>query len=133
MFDLEKVVGAWVDMWNQYDLSLVDELFLDSDDLTYLSSEREGVIKGLAAVKEHHRKFGFVPGGKNHGNKLWAENLEAYPIDSIILVTGIWHFRQVMGSHQWGPLAFIYVNRNDTFLLAHANFGKYGDERPSWA
>jgi hypothetical protein len=71
MFDMERVVGEWVNMWNRYDLSQVDGLFLDSDDLSYFSSDREGIIKGLVAVREHHRRFGFVPGGKKHGNKLW--------------------------------------------------------------
>ncbi len=131
MFDMERVVGEWVNMWNRYDLSQVDGLFLDSDDLSYFSSDREGIIKGFVAVREHHRRFGFVPGGKKHGNKLWAEKLEAFPVDSVIVVTGIWHFRQVMGRHQWGPFTFVYVKREERFLLAHAHFAKYGDEMPS--
>jgi ketosteroid isomerase-like protein len=133
MFDVEKVVGEWVKMWNQYDLSQVDDLFLDSDDLTYFSSDREGVIKGLDAVREHHRRFGFVPGGKKHGNKLWVEKLEAFPMDSVIIATGIWHFRQVMGRHQWGPFTLVYVRRDERFLLAHTHFAKYGDEMSSKA
>ena len=133
MFDVEKVIGEWVEMWMQYDLSKIDELFLESDDLTYYSSEKQRVMKGLEAVKEHHRGYGFVPGGKKHGNKIWAENLEATPIDNVVAVTGIWHYRQVMGAHQWGSFSFVYVNKDDRFLLAHLHFGRYPDNPPDKA
>lgn len=130
MFELDKVVDEWVEMWNRYDLSWVDELFLDSEDLTYLSSEREGVIRGLEAVREHHRRFGFAPGGTKHGNKLWVEKPEAFPVDSVVIVIGVWHFRQVMGRHQWGPFTLVYVQREGRHVIAHAHFDKHGDVSP---
>jgi len=55
-------------MWNSYDLSMVDTLFLTDDRLTYLSSKMEGVIRGVENVREHHRGFGFVVGGKDQDN-----------------------------------------------------------------
>ncbi len=57
---LEKLVQDWVEMWNTYDLDQVQRLFLDDQRLTYFSSEKEGIIRGMDAVLEHHRGFGFV-------------------------------------------------------------------------
>ena len=59
-FDPEEAVSTWVSMWNSYDLSLVDELFLTDPTVTYFSSEKEGLIKGIDAVSKHHAGFGFV-------------------------------------------------------------------------
>ena len=74
-FDTEKTVGAWVEFWNTYELSKVDELFVTDSSLTYLSSEKEGVMQGIDAIRDHHRGFGFVEGGKESANKLWVEDL----------------------------------------------------------
>ena len=64
MFSTERMIGAWVDMWNAYDLSQVDQLFLIDENLTYFSSETQGVLQGIDAIREHHRGFGFIEGGK---------------------------------------------------------------------
>ncbi|MCP4897998.1 MAG: hypothetical protein GY906_13580, partial [bacterium] len=54
----ESIVSPWVEMWNAYDLDMVDKLFVIDDRVTYLSSEKEGTIVGIEAVREHHRGFG---------------------------------------------------------------------------
>ena len=125
MFETEKVVGAWVDMWNAYDLAQVDRLFLTDENLTYFSSEKEGAIKGIAAVREHHRGFGFVAGGKSSENRLWVEDLDTSDFGSAVVVTGIWFFRRATGQEQRGPVTFVYVKHGGEFRLAHLNFGNY--------
>ncbi len=75
-FQTDEVVGQWVSMWNTYDLSLVDSLFLTDNRLTYFSSEKEGLIRGIEAVREHHVGFGFVEGGKEQENTLWLDDLQ---------------------------------------------------------
>jgi hypothetical protein len=42
-FNTEEVVNAWVSMWNSYNLSLVDRLFLIGSNVTCFSSEKEGL------------------------------------------------------------------------------------------
>jgi hypothetical protein len=49
--------------------------------LTCLSSEKEGVIKGFEAVREHHEEFGFVEGGKEQHNTFWLEDAEIDAFD----------------------------------------------------
>jgi ketosteroid isomerase-like protein len=125
MFSTEQAIGAWVDMWNSYDLSQIDELFLRDANLTYFSSEKEGVIKGIEAVREHHRGFGFVEGGKASENKLWVEDLHTTDFGPAVIVTGVWHFRRGSGQVQRGPVTFVYVQKGDGYRLAHLNFGNY--------
>lgn len=128
MFLTDKVVGAWVDMWNSYDLSRIDELFLIDSNLTYFSSEKEGIVKGIQAVREHHRGFGFVEGGKVSENKLWVEDLHTADFGSAVIVTGIWYFRRSSGKIQRGPVTFVYVQKENDYRLAHLNFANYKTE-----
>ena len=125
MFLTEQIVGAWVEMWNSYDLGQVDALFLTDDNLTYFSSEKEGVIKGIQAVREHHRGFGFVEGGKVSENKLWVEDLHTADFGTAVVVTGIWFFRRSSGQVQRGPVTFVYVKTGEEYRLAHLNFANY--------
>ncbi len=127
-FDSAGNVEAWVKMWNTYDLSQVDKLFVQDDRLTYFSSEREGAIVGIEAVREHHTDFGFVEGGKSQGNRLWVEDLHATDLGSAAIVTGIWYFQRPAGPRQRGPLTFVYVRVGEEFRLVHLNFGSYLDE-----
>ena len=125
MFLTEQMVGAWVDMWNSYDLDRVDELFLGDDNLTYFSSEKEGAIRGIEAVREHHRGFGFVEGGKVQENELWVEDLYTADFGSAVVVTGIWFFRRRSGQVQRGPVTFVYAKRGKEYRLAHLHFANY--------
>jgi len=124
-FDTEKWVGKWVDSWNTYDLDQVDELFLQDDRLTYFSSEKEGAIIGLDAVKQHHQGFGFVAGGKKQPNKLWLEDLHTIDFGSSVIVTGIWYFQREDGSRQRGPVTIVYIRQGLLFRIAHMNFSNY--------
>ncbi len=127
-FDAASAVDAWVAMWNSYDLDLVDELFLADSSVTYLSSEREGVITGIDAVREHHAGFGFVPGGEPTQTTLWVENLHATMPGEIAIVTGTWYFRSgpdATGELQRGPMTLVFVPADDGYRIAHAHFSDY--------
>jgi hypothetical protein len=127
-FDAHAAIDQWVAMWNSYDLDLVDELFLTDSNVTYLSSEREGAITGIAAVREHHAGFGFVSGGEPPDSRLWVEDLEVSMPAGIAIVTGVWYFRRgpdATGELQRGPVTFVYVPTDDGFRIAHAHFADY--------
>ena len=127
MFETEKIIGAWVGLWNSCDLDPVDQLFLRDERVTYFSSEKEGVIKGYEAVREHHREFGFVEGGKASENKLWVEDLHTSDLGPAVVVTGIWFFRRATGQVMRGPVTYLYVRQGEEYRLAHLNFGNYRD------
>lgn len=126
-FDAEELVGRWVAMWNSYDLDRVDELFLTDDRVTYLSSEKEGLIRGIEAVREHHREFGFVPGGKTPERQLWVENVDSSVFGDSAVVTAVWFFgnRIQRGEAQRGPMTLVYVRSNGEYRLAHLHFANY--------
>ena len=135
-FDTNHYVSAWVGLWNSYDLSLVDELFLTDSSVTYFSSEQEGLITGIEAVRAHHEGFGFEPGGRPAENHLWVDEVHSEVFWPAAIVTGVWYFGDREGAPddaQRGPFTFVYVQRGDTYRLAHLNFGTYletpdGDE-----
>jgi hypothetical protein len=127
-FDAHAAVDAWVEMWNSYDLDLVDQLFLTDSTVTYLSSEREGAITGIDAVREHHAGFGFVSGGDPPDSRLWIEDLEVSMPGGIGIVTAVWYFRRgpdATGELQRGPVTFVYVPTDDGYRIAHAHFAEY--------
>jgi hypothetical protein len=128
-FEVEKSVKKWVEFWNTYDLDKVDELFLQDDRLTYFSSEIEGAIIGFDAVREHHKGFGFVSGGKEQPNKLWVEDLHFADFNSSVVVTGIWYFQRPDGPKQRGPVTIVCIRRGDRFKIAHMNFSEYKDKK----
>ena len=118
-----RVVDAWVSMWNSYDLSMVDKLFLKDSRLTYFSSEKQGIIKGLEAIRRHHEGFGFVEGGKVQPNKLWLEDMQTEIFGSTAIVKAIWFFqRGGEGKVQRGPVTLVYVQSGDEYRIAHAHF-----------
>lgn len=127
-FNTEEVVSAWVSMWNTYDLSLVDQLFLADARVTYFSSEKEGLIKGIEALREHHQGFGFVEGGKVQPNKLWVESLHTMVYGPVAIVNGVWFFRRGSddsGEPQRGPVTIVYVQIGDEYRIAHMHFAHY--------
>ena len=127
-FDAGNWVEKWVKIWNTYDLNQVDELFLQDNRLTYFSSEREGILLGIDAIRKHHEGFGFVAGGKDQTNKLWVEDLHSVNFDSSVVVTGIWYFQRPDGTKQRGPVTIVYIQQDDLFRIAHMNFSNYIDE-----
>ena len=127
-FETDRWVDAWVELWNTYDLEGVDELFVTDDRLTYLSSEKEGVIVGIEAVREHHKSFGFVPGGAKTDVKLWVEDLHTTDFGSTAVVTGAWFFENAEGKIQKGPMTLVYIAEGGGWRLAHLHFANYPDE-----
>ena len=123
-FNAEETIAPWVAMWNSYDLSEVDRLFLPDDRVTYFSSEKEGLIRGIGALREHHAGFGFIPGGKARGNKLWVDGLSSQVFGDTAVVTGIWHFQraQTPEKAQHGPFTFVYVKSGSEYRIAHGHF-----------
>jgi hypothetical protein len=126
MIEVKERLDAWVAMWNCYDLDQVEALFLTDHRVTYFSSEFEGIISGIEAVRDHHRRFGFVPGGKESDNRLWLEDVQVTPLDRAAVVLAIWHFRRATGEKMRGPATFVYVVDQGAYRLAHLTFGNYG-------
>jgi len=126
MREVSERLKEWVAMWNSYDLDQVETLFLIDPRVTYFSSEFEGVISGMKAVRDHHRRFGFVPGGKVSENRLWLEDVRETMLDQVTVVTAIWQFRRATGESMRGPATFVYVMDRGEYRLAHLNFGNYG-------
>ena len=127
-FDVDRHITAWVSLWNTYELSKVDELFLTDNRVTYFSSEKEGLIRGIEAVREHHRGFGFIEGGKPAEKELWMEELQSEVFGSTAVVTGIWYFGSRTDNRdkvQHGPVTFVYTRKGDEFKLAHLHFANY--------
>jgi ketosteroid isomerase-like protein len=123
-FNVEHIIAPWVAMWNSYDLSQVDRIFLADDRVTYFSSEKEGLVRGIAALREHHAGFGFVPGGKKEESKLWVDNLHSRTFGETAVVTGRWYFQRTgtPGLIQRGPFTFVYVKNGSEFRIVHGHF-----------
>jgi len=126
MSEVGERLEEWATMWNSYDLDQVDRLFLTDQRVTYFSSEFEGVISGIEAVRDHHRRFGFVSGGKASDNRLWLEDVLETALGQVTVVTAVWRFLRATGESMRGPATFVYVLDQDGCRLAHLNFGNYG-------
>jgi hypothetical protein len=131
-FDADAYVASWTELWGTYDLDKVDELFFAGPDVTYFSSEKQGLIVGLDAIREHHAGFGFVPGGDPPANELWLEDVHATVFGSTAVVNAIWYFgdRELTSSGdgdlpQKGPMTAVYVLDGDSYKIAHMNFAEY--------
>jgi hypothetical protein len=115
-------------MWNSYDLDQVEELFLDDPRLTYFSSEKEGVIRGMEAVLEHHRGFGFLPGGEPRASRLWLDSVAADVIGDAAIFTGVWYFQsdgESSAEPQKGPVTMVCVRVGTGWRFVHMNFSEY--------
>jgi hypothetical protein len=126
-FDVDRWVGEWVTMWNSYDLNEVDRLFIGDERLTYLSSEKEGALRGIEAIREHHRGFGFVEGGKEQPNKLWVDGLVTSDLGGTAVVAGIWYFQRPDGPLQRGPMTIVYLWESEQYHIVHMHFANYLD------
>jgi hypothetical protein len=119
------VVDEWVEIWNNFNLDNVKKLFINDDRVTYFSSEKRGLIKGIDNLVVHHRDFGFVQGGKETGNKLWLEDVEIEEFGEFIVVKADWIFqRKDSDSLQRGPVTLNYI-KLDRYRIAHAHFSNY--------
>ena len=123
---LNVLVADWVGMWNSYDLDQVGGLFLNDHRLTYFSSEKEGLIRGMEAVLEHHRGFGFISGGSEQSSRLWMEDVGIDLMRDAATVTGIWYFQADSGSEpQRGPVTIVCMRTAAGWRFAHMNFSEY--------
>lgn len=126
--DIQELIDTWVAMWNSYDLTMVDRLFLQDSDVSYFSSEKQGMIKGIEAVRKHHVGFGFVDGGKSQENKLWVGEVHIQDYGSVAVIAGIWYFQRASENTeavQKGPFTFVCVQQEKEWRLAHLNFSEY--------
>jgi len=123
---MKRLVDQWVKLWNTYDLDEVRRLFLDDDRVTYFSSEKRGLIKGIDKLVDHHKEFGFVPGGKETGNRLWLKDVEIEEFTDSAVVKADWLFqRKGSDEAQRGPVSIHYFKAGDGWLIAHAHFSTY--------
>jgi ketosteroid isomerase-like protein len=121
-----EIVDKWVEIWNNYNLDKVRELFLDDERVTYFSSEKQGLIKGIDNLVEHHREFGFVEGGNDNGNKLWLEDVAVDDFGDMVLVKADWIFqRKGSDKHQRGPVTMAYLEQNKNYKIVHCHFSNY--------
>jgi ketosteroid isomerase-like protein len=119
-----NIIDTWVSFWNTYDLSMVDKLFLR--EVSYFSSEKQGLIKGIDALRKHHEGFGFVPGGKPSQNRLWLEAIDVADHGPAVILAAIWGFQRAGADKaQKGPVTLVYAQTADGYRIAHANFGNY--------
>jgi len=132
-FDIIRAVGTWVDAWNTRDLDRVDDLFLTDSTVTYFSSEREGLIRGIEAVREHHVNMGFAPGGAPAESELWIEDVNYRQPGLYYVVTAVWYFGDRTAprdSIQHGPMTAVYVRvgndeYNSSYRIGHMHFSEY--------
>lgn len=130
-FDGARQVRAWVEMWNSFDLNQVDALFLRDGRVTYFSSEKPGLIVGVEALREHHRGFGFAPGGAKRGSRLWLEGTRAQAYGSAVVVAATWFFQRAgSATSQRGPVTLILVNDGAGCRIAHAHFANDPPVKP---
>ena len=121
-----KIVDDRVKFWKTYDLNQVEKLFLKDDQVSYFSSEKQGVIKGYEALIRHHEGFGFVKGGKVQPNKLWLEGMDVEDFGDSAIVCAVWFFKRPNAENpQKGPVTIVYERTPDDWRIVHANFGNY--------
>ncbi|MDP2957814.1 MAG: nuclear transport factor 2 family protein [Longimicrobiales bacterium] len=121
---LRRPLDAWVAVWNSFDLDGVDRLFVADASVTYFSSERNGLIQGIEALREHHHGFGFRPGGAAAGSRLWLEDVEVRWEGETAVVLAQWLFARAgsEGPPQKGPVTFVFVARDGEYRILHAHF-----------
>ena len=101
-------------------------LFLDDGRVTYFSSEKQGLIKGIDSLVRHHEEFGFVAGGKETGNRLWLEDVDIEEFADSAAVKADWLFqRKGSDRAQRGPVTILYVKAGEGWRIAHVHFSNY--------
>jgi hypothetical protein len=123
----DELLDAWVELWGTYDLDTVPALFLESEALTYFSSETEGLIEGFDRIVEHHRGFGFVPGGDDRDQLIWVRDVRIEEFGDAALIGAIWYFGDPdsPAAAQRGPMSVLAVRTSDGYRIAHMHFATY--------
>ena len=121
--EVRQLLDRWTRAWNSYDLAEVDLLFVPDDTVTYFSSEKDGLIRGIEALRDHHAGFGFVAGGKEQPNTLRLEDVRVDWHGDSALVLARWLFERPGGQPpQRGPVTFAFVPTPGGYRIAHAHF-----------
>ncbi|MBN2430719.1 MAG: hypothetical protein JXQ27_04555 [Acidobacteria bacterium] len=119
-----RLLRRWVTAWNAYDLDRAAALFHSGADLTYISSEKAGILQGWPAVRELHAGFGFVPGGADRLSRLWVDDTTLHLCGTAVVVAGRWHFRRAdpAAPPQAGPFSLVLAPGEGRLLIGHAHF-----------
>jgi len=124
--EVTTVIDKWVNLWATYNLDLLDEIFYQSEDLTYFSSEKEGLIKGYKQILPHHEGFGFVKGGKEPPVDLWLENITIRINGENAMVAATWYNGDKSGEREstpHGPVTFVLLrDEQGAVKISHAHF-----------
>ncbi len=128
--NVQATIDQWVNLWATYDVSLLPEIFLTTDELTYFSSEKEGLLKGYDELAPHHAGFGFVTGGRQPRINLWLEDVEIRLYGETALVAAVWYTAdygvEAQENVQKGPVTFVLVlDDQGKVKIAHAHFANY--------
>ncbi len=125
----KEVIDKWLQLWKTYDLNMLDDIFLNSNALTYFSSEREGLIEGFEELVPHHIGFGFERGGKKAEKSLWLEKIEIRTYQGSTMVGAVWYFGNKTlpkDSISKGPVTFVLTkDKNGLAKIAHTHFANY--------
>ncbi len=127
VFDAEAAINAWVVLWATYDLGRLDDLFLNDARLTYFSSEKEGLMVGPDAIREHHVGFDFVEGGRAPEQELWVDDIHVSEFGTVAVVGATWYFgdRATPDDASRGPMTVVYVNEGEGPRITHMHFADY--------
>lgn len=123
-----SLIARWTRFWNRYYLDELEALFVMDERVTYFSSEKQGLLRGPTALRQHHSGFGFVPGGKVSANALWLEQIAEDRLDrGATLITAIWCFRRAATPDviQRGPLSAVVIRTPRGPRFVHMNFSTY--------
>lgn len=122
-------INEWLKLWKTYDLNSLQDIFWDSPECSYFSSEKVGLIRGYKALIPHHEGFGFIKGGKTPAKSLWLEDQNLLMLESTCVVTAIWFFGDKSAprdSVQNGPVTFVLLrDDNDEVKIGHTHFANY--------
>ena len=126
----QGLLDAWVELWGTYDLDRVHNIFLRDDSLSYFSSEFEGQLRGFERIVEHHRGFGFVPGGDPRDTKIWVREVQIDQFGDAALIGAIWYFGDPAAPDdaQRGPMTVFAVRTPSGYRIAHMHFATYEGE-----
>lgn len=127
--EVEQVMDNWLKLWATYELSMLDQIFYESEDLTYFSSEKEGLMIGFEELIPHHVSFGFLEGGKKPEKSLWLEDIDIRLYGESAVAGGVWYFGDkevAKDSVSKGPVTFVFL-RNDEgeVRIIHTHFANY--------
>ncbi|RIK44656.1 MAG: hypothetical protein DCC58_07990 [Chloroflexi bacterium] len=122
---LQATIDAWLAFWNDYDLDRIDDLYVPN--LTYFSSETEGLMQGIDALRAQHIRFGFIPGGKASANHLSLHDVTVQDLGDTAVVSAVWRFRRGGdgGPVQHGPCTLVLTRTPAGYRFVHTHFGNY--------